>query len=55
MNPSENPVPSFIISVLELPNDLPPNYLSKGIYSKAIHSFKIIHRGFETEIIKVFW
>lgn len=38
MDVSGNPAPSFLVSVLELP----PGYLSKGIYQKDIHSFKIV-------------
>lgn len=46
MDASGNPAPSFLVSVLELP----PGYLSKGIYQKGIHSFKIIRRAPEGNI-----
>lgn len=55
MDVSGNPVPSFLTSVLEWPDNVSPGYLSKGIYPKAIYSLKIIHVAPKTLIFKVFW
>lgn len=46
-----NPVPSLLVSALELP----PGYLSKGIYPKSRYSFKIILVAPKLELFKVFW